>query len=121
MCDVDDNRLFKVLVVGASGAGKSCLLLQFADGIFIESHVSTIGVDFKIAEVQRPHPVTQVSTRCKLQIWDTAGQERFRTITNSFFRGAHVVIVVFDVSDEQSFHAGWNVLLRRLSRFVAHF
>lgn len=101
----DDNRLFKVLVVGASGAGKSCLLLQFADGIFIDSHVSTIGVDFKLADVQRPHPVTRQPMPCKLQIWDTAGQERFRTITNSFYRGAQATIVVFDVSDEQSLHA----------------
>jgi Ras-related protein Rab-1A len=85
------------MIVGNSGVGKSCLLLRFSDDAYCESHVSTIGVDFKIKTLQiAPHTV-------KLQIWDTAGQDRFRSITSSYYRGAHGVLVVFDVGDRSSF------------------
>ncbi|KAJ4847614.1 Ras- protein RABD2a [Turnera subulata] len=76
------DYLFKLLLIGDSGVGKSCLLLRFADDSYIESYISTIGVDF----------------------WDTAGQERFRTITSSYYRGAHGIIVVYDVTDQESFN-----------------
>ena len=78
--------------------GKSCLLLRFADDTYTESYISTIGVDFKIRTVE------QEGKTIKLQIWDTAGQERFRTITSSYYRGAHGIIVVFDVTDMESFN-----------------
>ncbi|KAJ9190295.1 hypothetical protein P3X46_001514 [Hevea brasiliensis] len=91
------DYLFKLLLIGDSGVGKSCLLLRFADDSYIESYISTIGVDFKIRTVE------QDGKTIKLQIWDTAGQERFRTITSSYYRGAHGIIIVFDVTDEESF------------------
>ncbi|KAF5460127.1 hypothetical protein F2P56_020018, partial [Juglans regia] len=94
----DYDYLFKLLLIGDSGVGKSCLLLRFADDSYLDSYISTIGVDFKIRTVE------QDGKTIKLQIWDTAGQERFRTITSSYYRGAHGIIVVYDVTDQESFN-----------------
>ncbi|KII68382.1 Ras-related protein ORAB-1 [Thelohanellus kitauei] len=95
--DPEYDFLFKILLIGDSGVGKSCILLRFADDTFTENHISTIGVDFKIKTVE----VGNKSV--KLQIWDTAGQERFKTITSSYYRGAHGIIIVYDITDQDSF------------------
>ncbi|KAI9203148.1 ras-related protein-like protein ypt1 [Polychytrium aggregatum] len=92
------DYLFKLLLIGDSGVGKSCLLLRFADDTYTESYISTIGVDFKIRTIELEGKTV------KLQIWDTAGQERFRTITSSYYRGAHGIIVVYDVTDQDTYN-----------------
>ena len=77
--------------------GKSSLLVRFADNQFSGNYITTIGVDFKIRTIELN------GERVKLQIWDTAGQERFRTITSTYYRGTHGVIVVYDVACGDSF------------------
>ena len=95
---MDVDRTYKLVIIGNSGVGKSCILLQFSDGYFREEEVATIGVDFKIKTVELEDGMI-----VKLQIWDTAGQERFSTITSSYYRGAHGIIVVFDVTNKSTF------------------
>ncbi|KAI0781504.1 GTP-binding protein ypt1 [Trametes elegans] len=97
------DYLFKLLLIGDSGVGKSCLLLRFAEDSFTESYLSTIGVDFKIRTIELEGKTV------KLQIWDTAGQERFRTIAAAYYRGAHGIIMVYDVTEQETFNnvKGW--------------
>jgi Ras-related protein Rab-1A len=92
------DYLYKLLVIGDSGVGKSSILLRYCDNQFSENYLSTIGVDFKIITINH------LGKKIKLQIWDTAGQERFRTITSSYYRGVQGIIVVFSVSDLDSFN-----------------
>ncbi|EDW65844.1 ras-related protein Rab-35 [Drosophila novamexicana] len=91
------DHMFKLLIIGDSGVGKSSLLIRFSDDTFSGSYITTIGVDFKI------RTVVIDGLRVKLQIWDTAGQERFRTITSTYYRGTHGVIIVYDVTNGDSF------------------
>eukprot|EP00742_Colponemidia_sp_Colp-10_P000626 GILJ01000684.1.p1 GENE.GILJ01000684.1~~GILJ01000684.1.p1 ORF type:complete len:207 (+),score=29.42 GILJ01000684.1:94-714(+) len=90
--------LIKLLLIGDSGVGKSCLLLRFSEDTFTTSHITTIGIDFKIKTIDID------GKRIKLQIWDTAGQERFRTITQAYYRGAMGIVLVYDVTDDGSFN-----------------
>lgn len=96
------DYLFKILLVGDTGTGKSSILSRFVDNTFTSNFISTIGVDFKIRTLTLP--VSGVSRVVKLQIWDTAGQERFRTITTSYYRGGNGIILVFDLTDLESFN-----------------
>jgi Ras-related protein Rab-1A len=91
------NYLFKVVLVGNSSVGKSSIVVRFSDDEFSEVFLATIGVDFRF----KSFPLE--GSTVKLQIWDTAGHERFRTITSSYYRGAHAIMVVFDITDPQSF------------------
>jgi len=105
------EMILKIIMVGDSGVGKSCLLKSFMgeEVEFDRSFPSTIGVDFEIKPISLTIPGTNNtngSTQNKminLQIWDTAGQERFRTITTSYYRSSDAIMLVFDVSDETSF------------------
>jgi len=96
MCDNYDY-LFKLLLIGDAGVGKSSMMIQFADNSYYEGYISTIGVDFKVKTIEHN------GKTIKLQIWDTAGQERFRTITSSYYRGAHGIIITYDITDVESF------------------
>jgi Ras-related protein Rab-1A len=91
------DYLFKIIIIGDSGIGKSAILYRFADDAYNESYISTIGVDFKIKTILINGKII------KLQIWDTAGQERFRTITTSYYRGSHMIFLCYDITDRQTF------------------
>jgi Ras-related protein Rab-1A len=91
------DYLFKLLLIGNSSVGKSSLLVRFVDDIWEENFVPTIGVDFKLKTLDVN------GKKVKLQIWDTAGQERFKNITASYYRGGNGVLVVYDITDRDSF------------------
>ncbi|XP_064246105.1 ras-related protein Rab-26 [Passer domesticus] len=89
---------FKVMLVGDSGVGKTCLLVRFKDGAFLAgSFISTVGIDF------RNKVLTVDGVKVKLQIWDTAGQERFRSVTHAYYRDAHALLLLYDVTNKASF------------------
>merc|ERR1719450_2104049 len=91
------DYLVKLLLIGDSGVGKSSLLTKFAEDKF-SSHIGqTIGMDFKVKMLDLG------GKRVKLQIWDTAGQERFHTITQQYYRNAMGIVLVYDVTSEESF------------------
>ncbi|MBN3304976.1 RAB15 protein, partial [Amia calva] len=89
--------LFRLLLLGDSGVGKTCLLCRFTDNEFHSSHISTIGVDFKMKTLE----VDGIKVR--IQIWDTAGQERYQTITKQYYRRAQGIFLVYDITSERSF------------------
>jgi len=91
----------KLIIIGDASVGKSSLLLRFADNQWLpeDETGATIGVDFRVCKMDVK------GKNVKLSIWDTAGQERFRTITSSYYRGAQGIILVYDVSNRESFEA----------------
>ena len=109
------DYLFKLLLIGDSGVGKTCVLFRFSEDAFNATFISTIGnltatptpgliniiiilgIDFKIRTIELD------GKKIKLQIWDTAGQERFRTITTAYYRGAMGIMLVYDITNEKSF------------------
>jgi len=95
----DYDLLQKFLCVGDSGVGKSCLLLRYADDTFNDSYMSTIGIDFKIKNLN----LQERDLNMKLQIWDTGNsRERYRAITKAYYRGAHAILICFDTTDNKS-------------------
>ncbi|XP_025111509.1 ras-related protein Rab-3 isoform X2 [Pomacea canaliculata] len=97
--DQNFDYMFKLLIIGNSSVGKTSFLFRYADDSFTSAFVSTVGIDFKVKTVFRQ------DKRVKLQIWDTAGQERYRTITTAYYRGAMGFILMYDVTNEESFNA----------------
>ncbi|KAG7267063.1 hypothetical protein CRUP_033508 [Coryphaenoides rupestris] len=91
----DYDYLFKIVLIGNAGVGKTCLVRRFTQGLFPPGQGATIGVDFMIKTVEIKGQ--------KLQIWDTAGQERFRSITQSYYRSANALILTYDITCEDSF------------------
>jgi len=97
-CKMSYDYLFKYIIIGPSGVGKSCLLLQFTDKRFHTDHDLTIGVEFGARMINID------GKQIKLQIWDTAGQESFRSITRSYYRGANGALLVYDISRRETFN-----------------
>ena len=97
MEDDEYDYIFKVLLLGNSDVGKSSLLLRFVDSLWNDAFVPTIGVDFKVKTLEINNK------KVKMQIWDTAGQERFRTVVSTYFRGAHGILLLYDVTNKDSF------------------
>lgn len=97
MIDKRGDILGKVLILGNSQVGKSSILNQFTEGSFSDSMPPTLGIDYKISQI------SVGGETIKLQIWDTAGQEKFKSITENFYKGAQGIILVFDLTDRDSF------------------
>lgn len=106
----DFEHLFKILLIGNSGVGKSSLLLRFTAGKF-DDLAPTIGVDFKVKQINFR------GKQVKLTIWDTAGQERFRTLTSTYYRGAQGIILVYDVTRRATFTDLSDAWLKEVERF----
>ncbi|XP_055376279.1 ras-related protein Rab-37 isoform X1 [Condylostylus longicornis] len=103
----------KVMLLGDSGVGKTCLLVRFRDGTFLGGNfISTVGIDFRNKVVTVDH------TKVKLQIWDTAGQERFRSVTHAYYRDAHALLLLYDVTNKISFDniRAWLVEIREYAQ-----
>ncbi|XP_028678390.1 RAB3D, member RAS oncogene family, b [Erpetoichthys calabaricus] len=97
--DQNFDFMFKLLIIGNSSVGKTSFLFRYADDTFTSAFVSTVGIDFKVKTVYRNEK------RVKLQIWDTAGQERYRTITTAYYRGAMGFLLMYDITNQDSFNA----------------
>ena len=97
MDDEEYSMIFKMILVGDSGVGKTNILSRYVNNEFSESTKSTVGVElgYKIEEVN--------NTKVKVQIWDTAGQERYKSITNTYYKGAKGALIVYDISRKESF------------------
>lgn len=91
------DALFKLIIIGDSGVGKSCLLTRLTQNDFKEDHEVTVGVEFGAFVIMVEDKVF------KLQIWDTAGQESFKSIIKIFYRGAHCVFLSYDITREDTF------------------
>jgi small GTP-binding protein len=90
--------LYKILLLGDSSVGKTCFLMRYSDNTFQEIHMSTIGLDYKLKSVQLDD-----GNIVKIQIWDTAGQDRFRSITKNYYKGAHGIILIYDITSRKTY------------------
>ncbi|XP_026871089.1 ras-related protein Rab-43 isoform X2 [Electrophorus electricus] len=115
MLDSDDSYdfVFKIVLVGDVGVGKTCVVQRFKTGIFIERQGNTIGVDFTMKTMEIQGKRVKVGSLAVItiffpviyavEIWDTAGQERFRTITQSYYRSTNGAIITYDITKKASF------------------
>ena len=92
------EHAYKILLLGDTSVGKTCFLKRYTDDTFQDAYLSTIGFDFKFKNVELKSGKT-----VRVQLWDTAGQERFRTISKSYYKGAHGIILIYDVTSKKSF------------------
>ena len=98
---MDENEkgdvTLKILVLGDTAVGKTCLLLKYVDGFFPDNYISTVGVEYKIKVVELN------GTKIILKIWDTCGQERYKSLAKTFIKDADGILFVYDISNKQSF------------------
>ena len=92
------DSVYKVLLLGDSTVGKTCFLMRYTDNTFQEIHMSTIGLDYRLKTM-----TLNSGKQVKVQIWDTAGQDRFRAITKNYYKGAHGIILIYDVTNQITF------------------
>ena len=93
-----DECVYKVLLLGDSTVGKTCFLMKYTDKTFQDIHMATIGLDYRLRSMK-----LKSGKSIKLQIWDTAGQDRFRAITKNYYKGSHGIILIYDITNTQSF------------------
>ena len=93
-----DEYVYKVLLLGDTTVGKTCFLMKYTDKTFQDIHMATIGLDYRLKSMK-----LKSGKNIKLQIWDTAGQDRFRAITKNYYKGSHGIILIYDVTNLQTF------------------
>jgi GTPase SAR1 family protein len=96
-----NDMVFKVIVVGDSGCGKSCLIQRYLTNEFLDDYTVTLGVEYHSKSIK-----IDGNINIKLQFWDTAGQEAFHSLVKAFYRNAHAVVLVFDITRCLSSHLG---------------
>ena len=95
--DTSPSKSYKVLLLGNSSVGKTCILIRFSEDTFNDNYEVTIGLNYRIKTI------TLDNTPIKMQIWDTSGEEKFKAIAKNFYRGAHGVLLVYDICQKNSF------------------
>ena len=95
---MEEECVYKILLLGDACTDKSLFLLRYTDETFQDIHMATIGFDYRLKTMK-----LKKGKNIKLQIWDTAGQERFRAITKNYYKGSHGIILLYDVTNLQSF------------------
>jgi len=93
----EDYEMFKIVVIGSTGTGKTNISMRYVKNEYVEGHRATVGVEFlsKIAQVR--------NQKIKVTLWDTAGQERYKSLSKVYYKGASGVLIVYDVTDQQSY------------------
>ncbi len=98
MSSTDADLVYKILLLGDSEVGKSCFLMRYADNVFVDNYITTIGLDYKLKYIQLESGET-----IKVQLWDTAGQDRYRTIAKNYYKGSHGILLLYDITKVNSF------------------
>ena len=96
--DSSEPPLYKILLLGDSTVGKTCFLLRYVDDSFLDLHMATIGLDYRLKTL-----ILEEQKIVKIQLWDTAGQDKFRAITRNYYKGASGIILIFDVTNIKSY------------------
>ena len=95
---MNKESVYKVLLLGDTNVGKTCFLFKYTDNTFHENHIATIGLDYRVKKIKLKN-----GKEISLQIWDTAGQDRFRAITKNYYKGAHGIVLIYDITNNQTF------------------
>jgi len=106
------DHMYKILLLGDPMVGKTCFLMRYTDNNFVENSITTVGLDYKIKFVK-----LQNEKILKLQLWDTAGQDKFKSITQNYYKGAHGIILMYDITCIRSFNniRNWIISIKNSS------